>query len=232
MKTLYLSRIRRNIAATSVSPRQKMGWYAVIAWLLAALVLAQFHSVAYAEDRLFVPMVSSNFNPVEGSGEDPVECTLSSEEAGVLAKMATDAGQRRESVTCNSILAEVARARAEDMAAREYFGHTNPDGIGPNYLVTEAGYKLPDWYDNSLDANNIESIAAGFETPNTAWDAWMNSQGHRTHLLGLQDFYAEQVIVGVGHAYAPDSRFKHYWVVISAPVEEASDPFVSPLSVP
>jgi len=232
MTSLYLSRVRRSIATTSILPRQTVSRYVLIPWLLAIFVLAQIPVVVHAQERLFVPMLSTNPVPVEGSGDDPVPCTLSSEEAAVLAKMASESEQRRPSVTCNSILAAVARARAADMAARDYFSHTNPDGEGPNFLVEEAGYELPEWYDHSRDANNVESIAAGFETASEAWDAWMDSRGHRTHLLGLESFYADQVMVGVGYAYSPDSRFKQYWVVISAPAEPTSDPFVSPLSIP
>ena len=231
MTNFNLSRVRRSVVATAVLPRQHVGWY-VIPWLLAVMVLAQIPSVVYAQERLFVPMVSMQLGPVEGSGDEPVPCTLSSEEAAALEKMANDGEQRRLSVTCDGTLAEVARARAADMAARDYFNHTNPDGEGPNYLVEQAGYTLPDWYDHSRDANNVESIAAGFETASEAWTAWMNSQGHRTHLLGLESFYADQVMVGVGFAYNPDSRFKQYWVIISAPGEPTADPFVSPLSIP
>lgn len=127
-----------------------------------------------------------------------------------------DPNQQRASLTYNAILARVARERARDMGQRNYFGHVNPDGIGANYLVTQAGYVLPDFYGSNKSSNNIESIAAGSETAEEAWSRWMNSTAHRTHLLGLTKFYAEQVEYGVGHAFAPDSRYKHYWVVITA----------------
>jgi uncharacterized protein YkwD len=44
----------------------------------------------------------------------------------------------------------------------------------------------------------------------------MDSTGHRTHLLGLDSFYAEQVEYGVGYTYDPASPYHHYWVVITA----------------
>ena len=131
-----------------------------------------------------------------------------------LMKRAAD--QRRSSLTYNSILARVARQRAYDMGQRNYFGHVNPDGIGPNYLVTQAGFVLPDFYGKGRSSNDIESISAGRRTPEEVWDSWMNSTGHSTHLLGQSDFYAEQVEYGVGHAYVPASRYRHYWVIITA----------------
>jgi hypothetical protein len=48
----------------------------------------------------------------------------------------------------------------------------------------------------------------------------------------LESFYAEQVMVGIGYAYGPESRFKQYWVVITAPLLPVTDAFVSPLTVP
>jgi uncharacterized protein YkwD len=100
------------------------------------------------------------------------------------------------------------------MAARGYFGHVNPDGYGPNYLVTEAGYVLPSYYDSSPTGNNIESLAAGYATASDAWDAWMTSSEHHAHLLGSSPFFAEQIEYGIG--YAQGGPFGHYWVVITA----------------
>ena len=102
------------------------------------------------------------------------------------------------------------------MARRRYFGHTNPDGFGPNYLVRQAGYVLPSYYGAEPDANNIESIAGGYPTAEATWQGWMSSSGHRDHLLGLTSFWAEQIEYGVGYAYDPTSPYRHYWVVITA----------------
>ncbi|HEV7893550.1 MAG TPA: CAP domain-containing protein [Pyrinomonadaceae bacterium] len=137
-------------------------------------------------------------------------------ERKIASLMKQTGGQHRRALTYNSILARVARERAYDMGTRSYFDHVNPDGLGANYLVTREGYSLPDFYSKRRSGNNIESIAAGSDTPEDAWQNWMGSSGHRTHLLGLTSFYAEQTEYGVGHAYIPDSRYKHYWVVITA----------------
>jgi hypothetical protein len=130
--------------------------------------------------------------------------------------MKRDNNQQRSSLTYNAVLARIARERAYDMGERNYFGHVNPDGIGPNYLVTKAGYELPDFYGNLRSSNSIESIEAGSETAQEAWGIWMHSSGHRTHILGLDTFYAEQVEYGVGHAFVPNSKYEHYWVIITA----------------
>ncbi|HXF64344.1 MAG TPA: CAP domain-containing protein [Caldilineaceae bacterium] len=154
-----------------------------------------------------------------GSSDGPV-CTLNEKEAAVAALMATHPDQRRASLTCDPILASVARQRAEDMARRGYFDHVTPEGYGPNYLVKQAGYQLLSWYDQRPDANNLESIAAGYDMPDEAFAAWMDSEFHRIHLLGLNSFYADQVMYGIGYFYLEESPYGHYWVVLTAPKPE------------
>ncbi|HEV3048792.1 MAG TPA: CAP domain-containing protein [Longimicrobium sp.] len=127
-----------------------------------------------------------------------------------------DPGQQRERIVYNPILARVARQRAQDLAARNYFSHTDPDGLGANTHVTRAGYRLPDSYDRSPAGNNIESIGGGYQSAWEAWQGLINSKHHRTHLLGLEAFYREQSEYGVGYARAADSEFEHYWVVLIA----------------
>jgi hypothetical protein len=141
-------------------------------------------------------------------------------EGEVAELMKRDSNQHRSSLTYNSILAGVARQRAYDMGKRNYFGHVNPDGIGANYLITQAGYALPSFYGNLKSSNNVESIAAGSETSAEVWQSWMHSSGHRAHILGLDDFYAAQIDYGIGHAFVPGSQYGHYWVIITARQEK------------
>lgn len=156
------------------------------------------------------------FIPLAAKNSPPPSCSLNPEEEQIAQYMIEHPDQQRPSLTCHPILARVARERAEDMAMRHYFDHTNPDGYGPNYLVRQAGYVLPSYYGTEPDANNIESIAGGYSTPGAAWQAWMNSSGHRSHLLGLHPFYAEQIEYGIGYVYDPSSDYRYYWVVITA----------------
>ncbi|MCA9929942.1 MAG: hypothetical protein KC419_15770, partial [Anaerolineales bacterium] len=129
---------------------------------------------------VYLPMV---VNPIANP------CGLNDEETAVAALAMTDPNQGRPSMTCDPILAQVARARAQDMAQRQYFGHVDPDGYGPNYKVRAAGYGLPTWYSTSIDGNNIESIAAGYATATDVWNAWLGSSGHRTHVLAESSFW-------------------------------------------
>ena len=198
------------------------GFLGVVALtLVLSTVILTPQTVAAQTFQIFVPMVSTDDDGGPGgSGEEPSPCALNEQEAAVAELMENDPGQRRNNPICDPILAQVARARARDMALRGYFSHTNPDGKGPNILVREAGYPLPDWYNDARNANNIESIGGGHTSPDAVWQGWLDSQLHRTHVLGTESFYADQEAYGVGYYFNPDSPSKHYWVFLSAPVAE------------
>ena len=158
-----------------------------------------------------------------GSGEelalppetDPV-CELTAEEQELAEFLLTDPGQQRANLTCNPILTQVARERAADLGQRNYFDHVNPDGYGPNYLVKQAGYALPDWYFQEPEANNIESLAGGFGNAQLAWDALLASESHRVHVLGEDSFFLDQIEYGIGFAFVENSQYQYYWVILTA----------------
>jgi uncharacterized protein YkwD len=53
-----------------------------------------------------------------------------------------------------------------------------------------------------------ENLAAGQVTPERVVNRWMNSPAHRANLLSQ-----EACEIGVGHAYAAESVYKHYWAM-------------------
>jgi hypothetical protein len=151
-----------------------------------------------------------------------VATDLNPQEQQIFNSLKFAAGQRRPFVVLDPILCRVARQKAADMANRGYYSHTDPDGHGPNWLVRQAGYTLPDYYDQSPDANNIESVNAGRASAGDAWNSWMESSGHRIHLLGENSFYAQQTSVGIGFVDVPGSQWRYYWIVITAPPSSPS----------
>lgn len=136
--------------------------------------------------------------------------------AALLALIRTHPQQRRASMTVHPLLMQVAQARAQDMAQRDYFSHTDPDGYGPNWHVRQAGYVLPDWYGQHMAANNVESIHAGGVDAAMVVDGWMHSESHSVHMLGTLPFYADQIDVGAGYAMRVGTVYTKYWVFISA----------------
>lgn len=160
-----------------------------------------------AQSSLFLPLISNN--PSTETPQMGWQPNLQEQQLATL--FVNDPEQHRQNPTRQDILSHVARARAEDMAERNYFSHTDPDGHEANFLVEQADYQLPDYYPNN--GNNIESIGLNFTTAAAAWQAWKDSPGHRVHVLGEDPFYAEQTDYGFGYAARAD---RHYWVVITA----------------
>nr|WP_282693953.1 CAP domain-containing protein [Streptomyces sp. CC208A] len=77
-------------------------------------------------------------------------------------------------LTANATLTSAAQGHSDDMAARDFFDHTDPDGDGPGDRITAAGYPWSTYGEN---------IAKGQTTPEQVMDAWMNSPGHRANIL-------------------------------------------------
>ena len=145
--------------------------------------------------------------------------TLTPEEQQLATLLTTASGQQRDkgAMHLDERLVLVARARAMDLAKRDYFNHVNPDGNGPNYLVRVAGYALPASYPTDRKANNIESIGGGYMDAKECWAELLKSPAHRTHLLAMEPFFKDQTSYGIGHYYDPHSTYWHYWVIITAP---------------
>ncbi|MFE3494601.1 sigma-70 family RNA polymerase sigma factor [Streptomyces sp. NPDC059169] len=74
----------------------------------------------------------------------------------------------------NDKLATAAQRHSDDMAARGFFDHTNPDGSDPGDRITAAGYQWSTYGEN---------IARGQQSPSSVMDSWMNSPGHRANIL-------------------------------------------------
>ncbi len=166
--------------------------------------------------RLFASLMGLVAVLAPGAAEGAV---LNPEEQEFANLMVNAAGQRRNRALMkpDARLVSVARARARDMANRDYFDHVNPDGNAVNILVRNTGYPLPAFYTSSRSLNYMESIAGGTATAQSAWSSLLSSGPHKRHLLAEDSFYREQTTFGIGHYYSPGSRYQHYWVIITAP---------------
>ncbi len=98
-------------------------------------------------------------------------------------------------LTSDSRLVTAARQHSQDMADRNYFDHTTPDGVAFDKRITNAGYR---W------SNAGENIAKGQKDAAAVMQAWMNSPGHRANILNCKFKN-----IGVGLAY--DSKRTPYW---------------------
>ncbi|KUN09257.1 RNA polymerase [Streptomyces yokosukanensis] len=77
-------------------------------------------------------------------------------------------------LTEDAQLQKAAQGHSDDMAARHFFDHTNPDGADPGQRITAAGYRWSTYGEN---------IAQGQQTAAAVMQSWMNSSGHRANIL-------------------------------------------------
>lgn len=83
-------------------------------------------------------------------------------------------GQGLQPLTFNSQLDQAAQAKAEDMAAKDYWSHTTPDGREPWVFFDDVDYAYK---------KAAENLAYGFISSDTTVSGWMNSPGHRANIL-------------------------------------------------
>lgn len=93
-------------------------------------------------------------------------------------------------LSLNDKLDAAAQAKADDMAARNYWSHNTPEGNPPWIFVSNQGYSYQKLGEN---------LATGFSDEQSTINGWMASQSHRENLL--DSAFSE---VGFGFANNPD----------------------------
>jgi len=128
---------------------------------------------------------------------DPTSPSLADPE---VASFAALVNEHRASVGCptlawNSAVAAVAQAHSEDMVARSFFSHTNPDGASPFDRLASAGIGY---------SSAAENIAFGYPSADAVLSGWLGSPGHRAniencalteHGIGLEGTYWTHVFI-------------------------------------
>lgn len=136
--------------------------------------------------------------PTEPPPEQPDEPSQSGELEQLEVEVVDLVNAERTANGCPELrvdrrLEVAARGHSEDMAERDYFDHTSPEGDGPGDRAEEANYR---WWSS-------ENIAMGYPTAEAVVAGWMDSSGHRANILNC-----ESVATGVGVA---DSSRGLYW---------------------
>ncbi|PKV88132.1 CAP domain-containing protein [Streptomyces sp. TLI_146] len=101
-----------------------------------------------------------------------------SAEQAAAATIVSLVNQQRAQAGCSPVradasLAALATAFSDDMAARGFFDHTDPDGKSPWDRAAKAG----------IGNLGGENIARGQADAKAVMEAWMNSPGHRANIL-------------------------------------------------
>lgn len=91
------------------------------------------------------------------------------------------------------ILTKSAQAKCNDMVARDYYEHDDPDGRTWQHFVVDAGY------DTTARHDGDENLAAGEKTASGVVGGWMSSPPHRKALLD-----STYINEGFGVCYSED----------------------------
>ncbi len=148
--------------------------------------------------------------PINEGTEFDSFCGLNARAAELAWLIINHPNQLRAQLKCHPILAVTSAEKAKQMAIDQRIQH-HLNHQSPNQLLKTFGYELPKKYPNF--GNQVESIAGGYKNQLKALQAFLNSDGHRTHLLGIHEFYTHQIHIGVGYYYDPQSPNEHHWVV-------------------
>lgn len=157
--------------------------------------------------KVFLPTIKNNFY-VSGQDSD-----LEENEDILFILLENSEHQERENFKRHPLLDQAARNKAVDMAEKNYFSHTSPEGITPNEIARSTGYRLPRHY--PMKGNNIESINIGSGIPERTMKSWLDSPKHREHVFGESFFYKGQECIGIGTAVNQEGRVIS--VFLSAP---------------
>ncbi|MFH8488899.1 CAP domain-containing protein [Streptomyces longisporoflavus] len=139
------------------------------------------------------PSGSSRKTPAQKPKAPPAASKSPSAESAAEAAVLTLVNEERAKAGCSPVRADAALASlagnfSADMAERDFFDHTDPDGATPWDRAEKAG----------VSDLGGENIARGQANARSVMDAWMNSPGHRANILNC-----DYKTLGVGAHFAP-----------------------------
>lgn len=77
-------------------------------------------------------------------------------------------------LTENAKLTKAAQDHSQDMADHQNMSHTGSDGSSMSDRLSRVGYAF---------RSAGENVAAGYTSPESVMDGWMNSAGHKANIL-------------------------------------------------
>ncbi|MFV5995376.1 CAP domain-containing protein [Streptomyces sp. NPDC056231] len=137
------------------------------------------------------PSATASAAPTASAAAPARSTTPPAGDASAQAAVLALVNQERAKVGCTPVrasapLASLAQNFSDDMAARGFFDHTDPDGRTPWDRASKAG----------VTGLGGENIARGQADAQAVMDTWMNSKGHRANILNC-----DYKTLGVGVHY-------------------------------
>ena len=122
------------------------------------------------------------------------------------------------SLSLDSQLNAAADWMSNDMAAEDYFSHTDSLGRQPFQRMADFGYSYDTW--------KGENLAAGVDVAQAAFDVFKNSPGHNSDMLN-----ANFKVIGIARAYGAGTTYGWYWTTdFGGQGAEAGDVFKDSLA--
>ncbi|HEX2072496.1 MAG TPA: CAP domain-containing protein [Geodermatophilus sp.] len=111
----------------------------------------------------------------------PVAPPVATASPGVEGEVLALVNEVRAAAGCEPLVADeglaaVARAHSADMRDRDFFDHTNPDGLSPFDRAENAG----------ITSARAENIARGQSDAAAVMADWMDSPGHRANIVDCE----------------------------------------------
>ncbi|MEA2574814.1 MAG: hypothetical protein QOH93_2112 [Chloroflexia bacterium] len=169
-----------------------------------AIQLSHLGSIAYSSQaNRTTPAPAAPAAPAATVQEAPASVSLDGDESYVLQAINEQrAAAGVDPVKLQATITEISRSRSNDMAARNYFSHTSPEG--KQFLNMLGDYKVGYKFAGEILARNNYPDA---DASHVAIDSYMGSPAHKSILLD-----GRFTAVGVGHAVGADGM--HYYTVI------------------
>lgn len=159
-------------------------------WITSATALALFCAIALGIRLLILPSAFTQAGP----GIDAVD---------LMARINQERTNRYlPALSTDQRLVQAATGKSNDMLARSYFAHVDPDGKYVWPRIEAAGYKP------YLSLG--ENLAMDFTTSAGVVTGWMNSPGHRANLLNEK--FQDQGLAAIYGLFEPN----HYTTAVTS----------------
>ncbi|HUP27893.1 MAG TPA: CAP domain-containing protein [Chloroflexia bacterium] len=158
------------------------------------------------EAKLVSQQRSSQQAPAQAPAPAPVQAQVTL--APVEGYMLKEINQQRaaaglQPVQVDGSITELSRTRSNDMAERNYFSHTTPEG--KNFLPMMGDRKIAYKFAGEILARNNYPDA---DAPRVAMESYLNSSAHKAIMLD-----GRFTLVGIGYTKSTEDEMQYFTVI-------------------
>ncbi|MEU1514762.1 CAP domain-containing protein [Streptomyces sp. NPDC005811] len=125
------------------------------------------------------PAATPSEEPASATPAPKATSSAAYPDSGATARVLSLVNAERDKAGCsplteNAKLTKAAQDHSQDMADHQNMSHTGSDGSSMSDRLSRVGYTF---------SSAGENVAAGYGTPESVMDGWMNSPGHKANIL-------------------------------------------------